>query len=74
VTQPLFHVMLLKVGFLFVCLFFEGFFFLSDGDVSMFGDCNHRWIEMICSRSAASEQAQLEADSVDASQELSHLV
>lgn len=52
----------------------EVFLFQSDGDVSMFGDCNHRWVVMIHSHSAAYEQAQLEADSEDVSQELSHLV
>ena len=40
----------------------------------MFVDCNHRWIEMIRSRSAAYEQAQLEVDSKHVSQKLSHLV
>lgn len=52
----------------------EVFLFWSDGDVSMFGDCNHRWTEKIHSLSAAYEQAQLEADSEDVSQVLSHLV
>lgn len=52
----------------------EVFLFWSDGDVAMFGDCNHRWVVTIRSHSAAYEQAQLEADSEDVSQELSHLV
>lgn len=65
VTQPLLDVKLLKVRF---------FYFGSDGKVAMFGNCNHRWIETICSYSAAYEQAQLEADSKRASQKLSHLV
>lgn len=64
-SHPLFCVKLLKV---------RGFYFGSDGKVSMFSDCNHRWMETVHSHSAAYEQAQLEVDSKHASQKLSHLV
>lgn len=65
VTQSFFHVKLLKVRF---------FYFGLMGMFLCLVICNHRWIEMIYSHSAAYEQAQLEADSEDVSQELSHLV